>query len=221
MFATFDTNANTNWKYTTFGSSDKYIFATNKKNLVTIYTKNPFTGKYTLIQNPHDNDPTQTFTTNNGTESNLDNRFNQFSNELSELNQSFQTFSSDLTQNNLLDLRKKWLDAYIAWQYVEMFNIGKAEEIYYFQKTNIYPTNTARIELNVESATYDLENNSNNFSAQGFPAIDYMLYGIESDSNLVINKYQSIDGYKYTNYLSSLINQMISNTLTDFHSYFC
>ena len=47
---------------------------------------------------------------------------------------------------------------------------------------------------------------------QGFPAIDYMLYGIESDSNLVINKYQSIDGYKYTNYLSSLINQMISNT---------
>ena len=30
--------------------------------------------------------------------------FNQFSNELSDLNQSFQTFSSDLTQNNLLDL---------------------------------------------------------------------------------------------------------------------
>ena len=138
--------------------------------------------------------------------------FNQFSNELSDLNQSFQTFSSDLSENNLLDLRKKWLDAYLAWQYVEMFNIGKAEEMYYFQKTNIYPTNTARIELNVESGTYDLENNSNNFSAQGLPAIDYMLYGIESDSNLVITKYQSVDGYKYTNYLSSLINQMISNT---------
>ena len=32
---------------------------------------------------------------------------NQFSSELSDLNQSFQTFSSDLTQNNLIDLRKK------------------------------------------------------------------------------------------------------------------
>ena len=42
----------------------------------------------------------------------------------------------DTSFDNLSALRSDFLDAYKAWQYVEMFNIGKAEEIYYNLKSN-------------------------------------------------------------------------------------
>ena len=77
-----------------------------------------------------------------------------------------------------------------------MFNIGKAEEIYYSSKVNIYPVNTARVESNITSGGYDLSN-ANNFAAQGLPTIDYLLYGISPESE--INK-KAVE--EYFNYLT-------------------
>ena len=39
-----------------------------------------------------------------------------------------------MTNNNLDDLRNKWLLSYKAWQHVEMYDIGKAMEDYYALK---------------------------------------------------------------------------------------
>ena len=51
----------------------------------------------------------------------------------------------------------------MSWQYVEMFDIGLAEENYYKSKMNIYPTTVSRIELNIQNGNTDF-NNSNNYS---------------------------------------------------------
>ena len=80
--------------------------------------------------------------------------------------------------SSLNDLRQKYIDAHMSWQRVEMINIGKAEEIYYNSKMNVYPVNTRRVTANITSGTYDF-NNANNNAAQGFPTIDYMLYGLD------------------------------------------
>ena len=42
-----------------------------------------------------------------------------------------QTFTTSPNQNTLDEFRSSWLEAYKIWQRVEMFNIGKAEELQY------------------------------------------------------------------------------------------
>ncbi|OEK08890.1 peptidase M75 superfamily protein [Flavivirga aquatica] len=111
-------------------------------------------------------------------------------------------------QINLEALRMSWIEAYKVWQSVEVFNIGKAEELQYSFQMNVYPTNVLDIENNISSGTYDLTNVNNN-DAVGFPAVDYLLYGIGNDDMAILNKYLDI---KYKNYLADVIDQMASLT---------
>ena len=127
---------------------------------------------------------------------------------------SYQNLTSDLdilvtakdnfittpNQANLDALRSAWLTAYKAWQHVELFNIGKAEEIQYHFQMNIYPTNTTDIETNVASGNYDLTHPNNN-DAVGFPAVDYMLYGIATTDIEILEKYSTnAEAGKYQTY---------------------
>ena len=97
--------------------------------------------------------------------------YEAFQEKLGKLKISVDKFKSNVTQENLDLVRSEWLNAYKAWQHVEMFNIGKAEEIYYSSKMNVYPANISRIKSNIDSEQYNL-GNANNNSAQGFPALD-------------------------------------------------
>jgi len=119
------------------------------------------------------------------------------------------SFTNSPNQQNLDSLRTVFINAYMSWQYVEMFDIGPAEESYYKSKMNIYPTTVSRIDINIQNENTDF-NNSNNYSAQGFPALDYLLYGIETNDELILSKYNSDP--KYLSYLSEIINQMLQNT---------
>jgi len=142
-----------------------------------------------------------------------------FSSELESLEESRNIFVNSINQQNLENLRNSFISAYLSWQYVEMFDIGLAEETYYKSKMNIYPTTVSRIELNIQNGNTDF-NNSNNYSAQGFPALDYLLYGIENNDELILSKYNSEP--QYLSYLSDVINQMLQNTypiVEDWESY--
>ncbi|WP_298487706.1 imelysin family protein [uncultured Maribacter sp.] len=112
-------------------------------------------------------------------------------------------------QTNLDALRSSWLSAYEVWQHVEMFNIGKAEEILYSFQMNIYPVSITDVEANIDSGSYDLTHVNNN-DAVGFPAVDYLLYGVAADDAAILVKYEDV---KYKNYLSDVVNQM--DALTD------
>ena len=102
----------------------------------------------------------------------------------------------------------------MVWQSIEMFNIGKAEEIFYHYQMNVYPTNTDEIQNNITTGNADLFNPNNN-DAAGFPALDYMLYGIVDNDTEILNTYNNqADGQDYKNYVSVLIDQMKSNTET-------
>jgi hypothetical protein len=135
--------------------------------------------------------------------------FDNLDMNLGELKTSFNLFNGAITEENLTDLRNKWLDAYKAWQSVEMFNIDKAMEDYYLFKSNTYPVDTTRVKTNIENGTYDLEN-PNNYSAQGFPTIDYLLYGLDNDSSKVINHF--LENTKNMDYLGAIIGALVDNT---------
>ena len=145
--------------------------------------------------------------------------YTTLTNKLENLEVSANTFTSSRNQQNLENLRNSFINAYLSWQYVEMFDIGLAEETYYKSKMNIYPTTVSRIELNIQNGNTNF-NNSNNFSAQGFPALDYLLFGIDNSDELIISKYNSDS--RYLSYLYEIIDQMLQNTyiiVDDWESY--
>ena len=137
--------------------------------------------------------------------------YNSFKDNLAELQSSSNEFKNNINENTLELLREKWIKAYKSWQHIEMFNIGKAEEIYYASKMNVYPADIIRINSNIESGNYDF-NNANNNSAQGFPTLDYLLYFKGSDGTQVIDKFLSTEGDKHMSYLINVVNQMVINT---------
>lgn len=147
---------------------------------------------------------------------------NDLDSKLGQLQIDLADFSANTNQTTLIELRTSWLEAYKSWQYVEMFDIGRAEEIKYAFQMNTYPTSLDDINNNINSIdesrndlrSYDLTSDNNN-DAVGFPAVEYMLYGIESDDNAIIAAYTS-DGKARKNliYLTDLINQMVNNTNT-------
>ena len=77
--------------------------------------------------------------------------YTTLTNKLVLLEESGNTFANSTNQQNLDNLRSSFINAYMSWQYVEMFDIGLAEENYYKSKMNIYPTTVSRIELNIQN----------------------------------------------------------------------
>ena len=131
---------------------------------------------------------------------------------LNDLKISLDVFISDVSEQNISNLRKKWKNAYSAWQYVELYNIGKAEEISYNKRSNTYPVNTTILNSNIQSQNYDLTlENFSSYSSQGFPAIDYMLYGLDVDTNNIIN-YYNVSNSLHLIYLEDLVHELINNT---------
>ena len=135
--------------------------------------------------------------------------FDDLEAKLNDLKSSYNKFNSDMTDNNLDDLRNKWLLSYKAWQHVEMYDIGKAMKDYYAFKSNVYPVDTVRVKVNIEKGEYDL-NNPNNYDSQGFPTMDYLLYGLDKDTSKVINHFKN--DQKISNYLGKIIDEIISTT---------
>ena len=137
--------------------------------------------------------------------------YNNLNTSLTELKESYELFKINITEHNLEELRNKWLNSYKLWQHVEMYNIGKSMEDYLIFRSNIYPVDTVRVNQNIDNGEYDLEN-PNNYAAQGFPTMDYLLYGIDNDPVKVIDHYK--ENNKLMNYLGALIEDLAANVKT-------
>ena len=94
-----------------------------------------------------------------------------------------------------------------------MFNIRKAEEIFFADIMNTYPCNENIIDNNIQDSIYEISSISiNNLGSTGFPAIGYLIYGLGGDNTNVVSYYNSNDADKYKAYLTALINNMTYNT---------
>jgi hypothetical protein len=139
----------------------------------------------------------------------------KFKEDLESLNNSIENFVSSVNEENFKLIKDNWLIAYKSWQYIEMFDIGKAEEINFSPRMNIYPVNTERTDLNISNRVDDIEN-PNNYSSQGFPTLDYLLHGIASSDSEILNIYLTADDSfeinNYLKYLKLVSNQMLELT---------
>lgn len=133
----------------------------------------------------------------------------------SNLNLSIDTFSNDIavfktspTLTNLQTLRISWEKAYIAWQKVELFDVGPANQYALRNYANIYPANELIINSNLLDENTNLEISSN-YAAQGFPAFDYLLNGLASTDDSIVTLYTTASNAQLRlNYLTKLATQL-------------
>ncbi|MFE3849125.1 imelysin family protein [Flavobacterium sp. LB3P45] len=132
-------------------------------------------------------------------------------------------FVTTPTEGNLQAVRSSWLDAYKAYQYISMYNLGKAEEINFNMASNTYPTNTIGIESNISSGTYNLALLSQ-LDKQGFPALDYLINGLSTSDAAIVGFYATnTNATNYKQYLSAVVSKLKTNidaVVTDWNSGF-
>ena len=146
-------------------------------------------------------------------------RLNNFKSSVDYLKESAYAFvdSPDLT--SYTELHNSWLEAYINWQYVEMFNIGKAEEIMFFSKSNTYPVNEGRIQENINNQKTDLSD-PNDWSCQGFPGLDYMIHGLAGSEEEIINQYNQYPANgEYLKVVADELNKNTDLVINDWNTY--
>ncbi|MEX1269801.1 MAG: imelysin family protein [Balneolaceae bacterium] len=117
--------------------------------------------------------------------------FASFSEETEQLKSAAESFSADPSQQTLEEFRAAWESTYLSFQHVSMFEMGRAMELRFRDNLNLYPTSTEEIHDNIEQESYNLELPSLTDS-QGFPALDYLLYGL-GDNTAEILTYYTID----------------------------
>jgi len=138
--------------------------------------------------------------------------------ELSELDQSVRDFVNSPTTDALFQLKIDYRAAYMNWQRVSMFEIGKAEEINFRNNTNIFPTNVAEITNNISTGSYNLELPSK-IDEQGFPAIDYLLFGTgETEIDVVLYFANNENAKQYLLDLSTRLVTMTNLVLEDWEN---
>ena len=136
--------------------------------------------------------------------------YQNFASKTNSLQTANTAFVNETNLENLTNLRAAWQDAYIAWQKVEMYDIGPARDVVLRSFVNTYPTNAENVNLLIESQNYNLADPNLN-DEQGFPALDYLLFGIaESDTELVELYDNDANGDKYRQYLTDVVTRINS-----------
>ena len=124
---------------------------------------------------------------------------------LKDLKTALKSFEENLTEENFKNLRTEWFSAYLSWQSVSKLEIGPAESSTLRNFTNVYPTDSNNIDSNISSGNYNFELPSTN-DEQGFPALDYLLYGLANSDEEIILK---LSNTQHINYLNALVDRMV------------
>ena len=143
--------------------------------------------------------------------------YQNYVNKLDELTASANSFNANPSEDALQTFRGAWLSGYLAFQQVSMFEIGMAETIAIRNYTNIYPTDESAIDENITTGEYNLELPSTN-DEQGFPALDYLLYGTGSNNAQIINALSESNTQAYISDLIARMNEMAQAVLNDWNS---
>lgn len=121
-----------------------------------------------------------------------------------------EAFQNNPAEPEFQALKTAWLEAYKEWQRIGVFEIGKAEELQLISRMNLYPTDVDGIEENISAGSYNLDLPAEK-TRQGYPALDYLLYGLATDEAAVLAKFQdATGGPAYREYVLAVAQKMQS-----------
>lgn len=141
--------------------------------------------------------------------------YQQLNTETTELSEAINQFTANPTTQTLENARTNFKEVYLAWQDVSTFHFGPAEEQMLRTNLNTYPTDTAQIQNNIASGSYNFDISVNG-PAKGLPAVDYLLLGRSADNllSLYTTAPDAANRKKYLKDIMALINQHVQATYT-------
>ena len=132
--------------------------------------------------------------------------YSRLNGELSNLRLATELFAQTPSLPQLDNLRSAFVDSYTQWQRVAQFEFGPAEEQMLRSRFNNFPVNPQEVEAKVQSGDFDLSNPDT--YDKGFPALDYLLYGIAESDELVLDLLSNPEKPGYQNYLEAIVADM-------------
>lgn len=131
-------------------------------------------------------------------------------------------FTSSPNNTTLTEFRSAWVDAYLEWQKVELFEFGPADQYTLRNFFNIYPTDVTGIASNINDPSVNLDLPAS-YARQGFPAVDYLINGVGSDDAEIISFYTAgADAAKriaYVRRITDRMNTLLSNVISGWSTY--
>lgn len=106
--------------------------------------------------------------------------FNAFNTGLQSMEQSAIAFEQDPSTSKLEQLRNDFREAYRLFQHVKFYAFGPSATYAFRTNLNTYPTNPTKIAELVKTGGFN-GGSSSQLDAQGFPAIDYLLFSSDVD----------------------------------------
>jgi predicted lipoprotein len=125
--------------------------------------------------------------------------------EVTALKNEVNTFNLNLNVAALQNLRLKWESTLLVWQDVAFLEFGPAQNISLRSQTNVYPADTAVINSNIASGSYNLQLASN-FDAKGYQAFDYLINGTGVSDNEIVTYFTNSANAR--TYLVDVINDI-------------
>ncbi len=91
---------------------------------------------------------------------------------------------------SLHSVQNAFKDAYLGWQACSSFDFGPADQNYLStSNVNTFPPTVNLINSNIANNPSTNLNTLSNFNARGFPAFDYLLFGIGDNNDSILVKY--------------------------------
>lgn len=139
--------------------------------------------------------------------------FNTLATTTAGLDAAVTAFTASPTSGTLAAVQNAFKDAYKAWEGVSAYQFGPMlDQSLTTHFTNSFPADTALIKSNIAGASYTLDGLAN-FAAQGFPALDYMLFAY--NSNYVLARFTTdANAAGAKKYLAALTNALKTKTST-------
>ncbi len=130
----------------------------------------------------------------------------EFQEAVGSLQVAADSFTASPDESGLEAVRDAMKAAWLSWQAVAPYNFGPAETVFLRSSLNNFPANTAEIEENIASGNYDF--NLPDAYDKGFPALDYLLFGLGNNEAEIVAKYAP--GNAYSQYVKDIVTDIQS-----------
>lgn len=120
-----------------------------------------------------------------------------------------EAFTNTPNITTLAEFRAAWVEAYIEWQKVELFDFGPGQVQAIRSFFNVYPASESGIAANIAAGAAANLDVPAAFPTQGFPALDYLLNGVGTTDQAIIAYYTSdADAAKRKEYVRIITKKM-------------
>lgn len=124
--------------------------------------------------------------------------------KVNTLDNAGQLFLADPTESTLADFQAAIAAAYLSWQAASSYEFGPAAEVFLRNSLNNFPVNVSLLENNISNQNWNFDQPDD--YDKGFPALDYLLFGIADSPAGFITLYKDAnDADSHRTYVAALL----------------